>query len=222
MACPREQESGEPDTGMESDQGRLWISRRETKTWCGRKLEAAKALRKKNVEFCSSLLSHRVNVQVTKPVLFFISFIIHIFHVAFREQKCRIAHSPFLIWCLLASSEYKAHATTQHKQINKNQRHACAASQTHPAVLSLWALEVLFLLLVMPFPQPLLLLANSYSGLKARYNYRLLICVACSFTVLQQHTLYLAPQQSSRSLENISYFSDFSCKQCFLRVATAS
>lgn len=148
---------------------------------------------KKMLSFVLHCLSHRVNFQVTKPVLFFISFIIHIFHVAFREQKCRIAHSPFLIWCLLASSEYKAHATTQHKQINKNQKHACAASQTHPAVLSLWALEVLFLLLVMPFPQPLLLLANSYSGLKAQYNYHLLICVPCSFTVLQQHTLYLAP-----------------------------
>lgn len=174
------------------------------------------------LSFVLHSLSHCVNFQVKKPVLFFISFIIHIFHVGFREQKCRIAHSPFLIWCLLASSEYKAHATTQHTQISKNQKHACVASQTHPAVLSLWALEVLFLLLVVPFPPTLLLLANSYSGLKAQYKYHLLICVACSFTVLQQHTLYPAPQQSSRCLENISYFSNFSCKRCFLRVTTVS
>lgn len=146
---------------------------------------------KKTLSLVLHSFSHCVNFQVEKPVLFFICFIIHIFHVAFREQKCRIAHSPFLIWCLLASSEYKAHATTQHKQISKNQKHAREASQKHPAVLSLWALEVLFLLLVMPFPQPILLLANSYSGLKAQYKNHLLICVACSFPVLQQHTSIL-------------------------------
>lgn len=61
-----------------------------------------------------------MNFQVQKTVLLFISFEIHIFHSTFRQQKCSVAHSSFLIWSLLASSAYKAHAATQNKQTNKD------------------------------------------------------------------------------------------------------